>query len=69
MAHPDPPEAWVRMPQSDAGPMDRLISTHGRIGSTLKDLIREVMYESEYLSRRECEMVAAVTAVAQDCHY
>jgi hypothetical protein len=49
--------------------MDRLISTHDRIGTALKALIREVMYESEYLSRRECEMVAAVTAVAQDCHY
>jgi hypothetical protein len=66
MTHPD---AWVQMPQTDAGPMDRLISTHDRIGTALKALIREVMYESEYLSRRECEMVAAVTAIAQDCHY
>jgi alkylhydroperoxidase family enzyme len=32
-------------------------------------LAKEVMHNSEFLTRQECEMVAAVTAAAQNCHY
>ena len=49
--------------------MGRLLSLHDRIGPAFSDLIKEVMHKSEFLSRQECEMVAAVTAAAQDCHY
>ncbi len=49
--------------------MGRLLATHDRIGPAFLALSKEVMHNPEYLSRQECEMVAAVTAAAQDCHY
>jgi alkylhydroperoxidase/carboxymuconolactone decarboxylase family protein YurZ len=49
--------------------MGRLIATHDRIGPAFRALFAEVMFESGHLSRREREMIAAVTAAAQDCHY
>ncbi len=49
--------------------MGRLLATHNRIAPAFTGLFREVMHNSEFLSRQECEMIAAVTAAAQDCHY
>ena len=49
--------------------MGRLLATHDRIGPAFLALSKEVMHSSEVLSRQECEMVAAVTAAAQGCHY
>ena len=49
--------------------MGRLLAAHPRIGPAFSALFREIMFESGFLSRREKEMVAAVAAAAQDCHY
>ena len=49
--------------------MGRLLAAHDRIGPAFSALIKEIMHNSEFLSRQECETVAAVTAAAQDCHY
>ena len=49
--------------------MQRLIMSHMRIAPFLGMLFRQIMFEPGILSRREKEMVAAITAAAQDCHY
>ncbi len=49
--------------------MERLLLTHGRIGRAFIGLINEVMFKRGHLSRTEREMLAVVTAGAQDCHY
>ncbi len=50
--------------------MARLIMAHQRIGPKFGDLFSEIMFSKEgTLDRREREMVAAVTAAGQDCHY
>ena len=50
--------------------MARLIARHARIAPAFGKLVREVMWSPDgVLSRRECEMVAAVAAGAQDFHY
>ncbi len=50
--------------------MARLITTHGRIGQAFGALFAQIMFSPEgRLDRREREMVAAVTAAAQDCRY
>ncbi len=50
--------------------MARLIARHERIAPVFGNLFRELMLARDgVLSRRECEMVAAVAAAAQDCHY
>ena len=49
--------------------MGRLLSSHGRIGRQFISLYREVMFGPGRLSRQEREMIAAVAAAAQDCHY
>ncbi len=50
--------------------MARLIMSHGRIGPAFGRLFAEIMFSPEgKLSRSEREMVAAVTAAGQDCHY
>lgn len=50
--------------------MGRLIRTHQRIGAAWLPLFREIMWSSDsVLSRQEREMIAAVAAAAQDCHY
>ena len=50
--------------------MARLITAHGRIGAAFGQLFAQIMFSPEgKLSRAEREMVAAVSAAAQDCHY
>ncbi|MBI2759911.1 MAG: carboxymuconolactone decarboxylase family protein [Chloroflexi bacterium] len=49
--------------------MSRLIAAHDRIGPAFSALFRQVMFEPGCLDRREREMIAAVTAAAQDCRY
>jgi alkylhydroperoxidase/carboxymuconolactone decarboxylase family protein YurZ len=49
--------------------MGRLLSAHEDIGPAFSNLFRTVMFEPGHLTRQEREMVAAVAAVAQDCHY
>ena len=50
--------------------MMRLIIAHGRIGRAFGACFSEIMFSPEgRLNRREREMIAAVTAAAQDCHY
>ena len=49
--------------------MSRLVRTHPRIGEAFGRLFAEVMFKPGRLSRREREMIAAVTAGAQDCFY
>lgn len=76
------PEAWVQIQgESDARAeqgsgwlgfipaMGRLLQAHPRIGERFRALYREVMWGEGALSRRECELVAAVAAEAQDCDY
>ena len=50
--------------------MGRLLRAHDRIGPTFLTLFGQVMWALEgSLNRREREMIAAVAAAAQDCHY
>lgn len=49
--------------------MARLVAAHPRIASAFGALFRVIMFEPGHLDRREREMVAAVAAAAQDCHY
>ena len=50
--------------------MVRLIMAHGRIGAAFVQLFAQIMFSPEgKLSRAEREMVASVTAAAQDCRY
>jgi len=50
--------------------MVRLVMAHGRIGAFFGQLFAQIMFAPEgHLDRREREMVAAVAAAAQDCHY
>ena len=49
--------------------MGRLLSAHKQTGPAFGKLFWTVMFEPGHLSRQEREMVAAVAAVAQDCHY
>ena len=51
------------------GPMTRLVAAHDTIGPIFGRLFREIMFAPGQLDRREREMVAAVAAAAQDCHY
>ncbi len=75
-------EAWVEIaPDPGAvrsGPgynygfvaaMGRLQAAHPTIGPHFSRLFWAVMFEEGALERREREMVAAVAASAQDCHY
>ena len=75
-----PSEAEVRahLPQGRVYPYDfgflpamgRLLRTHPRIGRAFQTLMNEIMWTAEScLSRSEREMLAAVAAAAQDCHY
>ena len=80
-----PPDAWVTMPGEtevrqymgtghpyDFGfipAMARLVASHMRIAPFFGALFRQIMFEPGALTRREREMVAAVAAAAQDCHY
>ncbi len=49
--------------------MGRLIITHPVIGPALGQLSGTVLFGPGALSRPERELVAAVTAAAQDCFY
>ena len=49
--------------------MARLMRTHPGIAATWGPHFRAIMGEGGALSRQEKEMVAAVAAAAQDCHY
>jgi hypothetical protein len=50
--------------------MMRLVVAHGRIGAAFGQLFAQIMFSPEgKLTRAEREMVAAVTAAGQDCHY
>jgi hypothetical protein len=50
--------------------MMRLILAHGRIGPAFAQLFAQIMFSPDgKLSRAEREMVAAVAAAGQDCHY
>ena len=49
--------------------MGRLLSVHREIGPAFGKLFSTVMFGPGHLSRQEREMVAAVAAAAQDCHY
>lgn len=80
-----PADAWVVMPTEenirafmnsghvyDFGfltGMQRLIMSHLGIAPFFGALFRQIMFEPGALSRPEREMVAAVAAAAQDCHY
>jgi Carboxymuconolactone decarboxylase family. len=48
--------------------MGRLQATHPPIGRAFSALFRQIMFEPGSLRRQEREMVAAVTAAAQDCY-
>jgi alkylhydroperoxidase/carboxymuconolactone decarboxylase family protein YurZ len=50
--------------------MGRLLRAHPRIGPRFIALFAEIMFARDgALDRREREMIAAVAAAAQDCHY
>jgi len=78
------PEAWVRLPDAQSlaplfenhpynfgfvAAMGRLIAAHDSIGPLFAALFNQVMFAEGSLGRAEREMVAAVAAAAQDCHY
>ena len=78
-------EAWVRIPtaeelgwnaESGGGydftflpAMGRLIMAHPVIGPSFVQMLATVMFGPGCLSRRERELVASVSAAAQDCFY
>jgi len=51
------------------GEMSVLMNAHPLIGPVLAELFMQVMFAPGALARPEREMVAAVAAAAQDCHY
>jgi alkylhydroperoxidase/carboxymuconolactone decarboxylase family protein YurZ len=51
------------------GEMSVLMNAHPLIGPALAELFMQVMFAPGALTRPEREMVAAVAAAAQDCHY
>ena len=51
------------------GEMSVLMKAHPLIGPALAELFMRVMFAPGALTRPEREMVAAVAAAAQDCHY
>ena len=79
------PDAWVTMPSEDqlrafvgsghpydfgfVPAMARLVASHVRIAPHFSALFAQIMFQPGALTRPEREMVAAVTAAAQDCHY
>ncbi|MFQ5382168.1 MAG: hypothetical protein ACE5EF_11220 [Dehalococcoidia bacterium] len=67
-----PPPASTFEPGYDFGfapNMSRLLRASPRIGFKFGALFAEVMFAPGVLTRVEKEMVAAVAAAAQDCHY
>jgi len=82
---PQVPDAWVAMPSEETirgfmrsghvydfgflTGMQRLIMSHLGIAPFFGALFQQIMFAPGALSRGEREMVAAVAAAAQDCHY
>ena len=67
---PDDPKPAVRpYNYGFVGEMSLLMNAHPRIGPALGELFMQVMFGPGALLRSEREMVAAVAAAAQDCHY
>jgi alkylhydroperoxidase/carboxymuconolactone decarboxylase family protein YurZ len=80
-----PPDAWITLPTevevrtrlADPMPYDfgfvpamgRLLIAHETIAPAFGALFAQIMFAPGALDRREREMVAAVAAAAQDCHY
>ena len=85
MSDSKPPDAWVKMPSEeqiralvpgghpyDFGfitGMQRLVMAHAGIAPFFGALFQQIMFQPGALERHEREMVAAVAAAAQDCHY
>ena len=77
VAIPSSEEVRASMPPGASYPYDfgffpamgRLLRAHPRIGKPALKLFAAIMWEPGALTRREREMVAAVAAAAQDCHY
>lgn len=78
VAIPSEAEVRAQLPPGTVYPYDfgflpamgRLLRAHKRIGQAFLSLFREIMWTPEgHLTRREREMIAAVAAAAQDCHY
>jgi alkylhydroperoxidase/carboxymuconolactone decarboxylase family protein YurZ len=76
--------AWIELPSEEemkAGAqrrnydfgfvtgMSRLLRAHGPIGEAFGALYAQIMFAPGHLDRDEREMVAAIAAAAQDCHY
>ena len=70
-------EAEVRATRPPGHPYDfgfvpamaRLLAAHAEIGPLFGRLFARIMFGPGALDRREREMIAAVAAAAQDCHY
>lgn len=85
MSDSKPPDAWVAMPGEeqirtlvpgghpyDFGfitGMQRLVMAHMGLAPFFAALFQQIMFQPGALERHEREMVAAVAAAAQDCHY
>jgi hypothetical protein len=72
-----PDDAWIELPPANADlryhgvdtNMSRLIAAHPRIGERFAALFLETMFGEGVLAYEERELVAGVTAAAQDCFY
>jgi hypothetical protein len=78
-------EAWVELPsvtpQRENRPaghpydfgfvpaMGRLLGAHDGVAPLFGALFAKIMFAPGRLERREREMIAAIAAAAQDCHY
>ena len=83
MTSQPPRDAFIELPPREAfagerhgynfgfvANMGRLLRAHPRIGPRFVALFGEIMFSPQgALDRREREMIAAVAAAAQDCHY
>jgi alkylhydroperoxidase/carboxymuconolactone decarboxylase family protein YurZ len=83
MSKDQPRDAFIDLPPREAfanerhgynfgfvANMGRLLRAHPRIGPRFVALFAEIMFSPQgALDRREREMIAAVAAAAQDCHY
>ena len=85
MATSEDGDAWVAMPSEEQirtlvpgghpydfgfiSGMQRLVMTHMGIAPFFGALFQQIMFQPGALERHEREMVAAVAAAAQDCHY
>ena len=72
-----PEDAWIELPPSDPVStyhgvetnMARLIAAHPRIGPRFGAMFIETMFGDGVLAYEERELIAGVTAAAQDCVY